>query len=190
MTLPNDDIPLPPSLKAAARTHWKALLIEGILLTICGVAAILLPLLASLTITILLGWLLILTGATALALTFWARQLPGFWWSLLSAVVALFAGVVLLVWPLQGTVTLTLIVGAYFLAEGVVTIMYALEHRRELSERWGWLFAAGLADLLVAAVIISGFPGTAAWAIGLLVGLNLLFGGASLIGVALGARPR
>jgi uncharacterized membrane protein HdeD (DUF308 family) len=104
--------------------------------------------------------------------------------------VALVAGFVLLFWPVEGTVTLTLIIGAYFLAEGVVTIMYALEHRRELSERWGWLLAAGLADLLVAAIIISGFPGTAAWAIGLLVGLNLLFGGASLIGVALSARPR
>jgi uncharacterized membrane protein HdeD (DUF308 family) len=166
------------------------LLIEGIVLAICGLAAMLLPWLASLAITILLGWLLILTGATALALTFWARQSPGFWWSLLSAVVALFAGVVLLVWPIEATVTLTLIVGAYFLAEGVVTIMYALDHRRELSERWGWLLAAGLADLLVAGIIISGFPGTAAWAVGLLVGLNLLFGGASLIGVALGARPR
>lgn len=190
MTFPDNDSPLPPGLQAAARAHWKALLIEGILLTICGVAAVLLPLLASLTITILLGWMLILTGSIGLALTFWARQLPGFWWSLLSAIVALIAGVVLLAWPIQGTVTLTLIVGAYFLAEGVVTIMYALEHRRELSERWAWLLAAGLADLLVAAIIISGFPGTAAWAIGLLVGLNLLFGGASLIGVALGARPR
>jgi uncharacterized membrane protein HdeD (DUF308 family) len=190
MTSPNDDIPLPPSLKVVAQTHWKALLIEGILLTICGLAAILLPLLASLAITILFGWLLILSGATALALTFWARQSPGFWWSLLSAVVALVAGFVLLFWPLEGVATLTLIVSAYFLAEGVVTIMYALDHRREVSQRWGWLLAAGLADLLVAGVIISGFPGTAAWAIGLLVGLNLLFGGASLIGVALGARPR
>ena len=61
----------------------------------------------SLTITILLGWMLILTGSIGLALTFWARQLPGFWWSLLSAIVALFAGVVLLAWPIQGTVTLT-----------------------------------------------------------------------------------
>uniref|UniRef100_Q07MH1 HdeD family acid-resistance protein n=1 Tax=Rhodopseudomonas palustris (strain BisA53) TaxID=316055 RepID=Q07MH1_RHOP5 len=190
MTSPNDGIPVPPNLKAVAQAHWKALLIEGILLSLCGLAAVLLPLLASLAITILLGWMLILTGATALALTFWAKQLPGFWWSLLSAVVALVAGFVLLFWPVEGTVTLTLIVGAYFLAEGVVTIMYALEHRRELSERWGWLLAAGIADLLVAAVIISGFPATATWAIGLLVGLNLLFGGGSLIGVALSARPR
>jgi uncharacterized membrane protein HdeD (DUF308 family) len=66
--------------------------------------------------------------------------------------------------------------------------MYALEHRRELSERWSWLLVAGLMDILIAAVIISGLPGSALWAVGLLVGINLLFGGATLIGMALAAR--
>ena len=66
--------------------------------------------------------------------------------------------------------------------------MYALEHRRELSERWSWLLVAGLMDILIAGIIIAGLPGSALWAIGLLVGINLLFGGASLIGMALAAR--
>jgi len=66
--------------------------------------------------------------------------------------------------------------------------MYALEHRRELSERWSWLLVAGLVDILVAAIIIAGLPGSALWAVGLLVGINLLFGGATLIGMALAAR--
>jgi uncharacterized membrane protein HdeD (DUF308 family) len=66
--------------------------------------------------------------------------------------------------------------------------MYALEHRRELSERWSWLLVAGIMDLLIAAVIIVGLPGSALWAVGLLVGINLLFGGATLIGMALAAR--
>ncbi len=79
-------------------------------------------------------------------------------------------------------------VGAYFLAEGVTTIMYALEHRRELSERWTWMLFAGLLDILIAVMIIAGLPGSAEWAVGLLVGINLLFGGASLIGMALAAR--
>jgi uncharacterized membrane protein HdeD (DUF308 family) len=98
------------------------------------------------------------------------------------------AGIILLARPVQGTLTLTIVVGAYFLAEGVTTIMYALEHRRELSERWSWLLAAGLMDILVAAVIIAGLPGSALWAVGLLAGINLLFGGAALIGMALAAR--
>jgi uncharacterized membrane protein HdeD (DUF308 family) len=88
----------------------------------------------------------------------------------------------------QGTLTLTIVVGAYFLAEGVTTIMYALEHRRELSERWSWLLVAGLMDILVAAIIIAGLPGSALWAVGLLAGVNLLFGGAALIGTALAVR--
>jgi uncharacterized membrane protein HdeD (DUF308 family) len=114
--------------------------------------------------------------------------MPGFWWSLISAALAVAAGLILLAQPVQGTLTLTIVVGAYFLAEGVATIMYALEHRRELSERWQWLLVAGIMDLLIAAVIIVGLPGSALWAVGLLVGINLLFGGASLIGMALAAR--
>ncbi len=186
----NSTNPISEAMEAEARKYWKSLLFEGILLTVCGLAAILLPVVASLAITVLLGWLLILSGGFALALTFWSRQSPGFWWSLLSAVVALIAGVVLLLRPIEGTLTLTIIVGAYFLAEGVVTVMYAIQNREKLTERWGWLLAAGIADLVVAAIIISGFPGTALWVIGLLVGINLLFGGASMIGVALAARPR
>jgi uncharacterized membrane protein HdeD (DUF308 family) len=121
-------------------------------------------------------------------LTVWARRMPGFWWSLISAVLAVVAGIILLAQPVQGTLTLTIVVGAYFLAEGVTTIMYALEHRRELSERWSGLLVAGIMDILIAAIIIAGLPGSALWAVGLLVGINLLFGGASLIGMALAAR--
>jgi len=95
---------------------------------------------------------------------------------------------ILIARPAQGTLTLTVVVGAYFLAEGVTTIMYALQHRRELSARWSWLLVGGLMDILIAFIIISGLPGTAEWAIGLLVGINLLFGGATLIGMALAAR--
>jgi len=101
---------------------------------------------------------------------------------------AVVAGGVLLAQPVEGTQILTIVVGAYFLAEGVTTIMYALEHRRELSQRWSWMLVAGLMDILIAALIITGLPGSALWAIGLLVGINLLFGGATLIGVALAAR--
>jgi uncharacterized membrane protein HdeD (DUF308 family) len=173
---------------AAVREHWMAFLIEGILLVILGLAAMIVPPLASLAVTIFLGWMFLISGIAGLVLTFWARKMPGFWWSLISAALAVVAGIILLAQPVQGTLTLTVVVGAYFLAEGVATIMYALEHRRELSERWAWLLVAGIMDLLIAAVIIAGLPGSALWAVGLLVGINLLFGGATLIGMALAAR--
>jgi uncharacterized membrane protein HdeD (DUF308 family) len=188
MTL-NQDLPgIQANMTAAIRNHWKAFLFEGILLVVLGLAAMIVPPLASLAVTIFLGWMFLISGIAGLAVTFWARQMPGFWWSLLSAVLALVAGILLLAQPVEGTLTLTIVVGAYFLAEGVATIMYSLEHRRELSQRWSWMLVAGLMDLLIAAIIIAGLPGSALWAVGLLVGINLLFGGASLIGVALAAR--
>src|SRR3954463_2005380 len=164
MTIPQDTLSqdtrkLQSDAAAAVREHWKAFLIEGILLVILGLAAMILPPLASLAVTIFLGWMFLISGVAGLVLTFWARRMPGFWWSLFSAVLAVGAGIVLLAQPVQGTVTLTIVVGAYFLAEGVATIMYALEHKRELSERWSWLLVSGVMDLLIAAVIVVGLPG-------------------------------
>src|SRR2546421_7845567 len=188
MTLPHDLSELQARMRDAMRAHWKAFLLEGILLAVMGLAALILPQVASLAVTILLGWLFLISGIGGLIVTFWAREMPGFWWSLISAALAVLAGGILLARPMQGVLTLTIVVGAYFLAEGVATILYALEHRRELSERWSWILVAGLMDLLISFLIISGLPGSAEWAIGLLVGINLLFGGATLIGMALAAR--
>jgi uncharacterized membrane protein HdeD (DUF308 family) len=188
MTVPQGTAELSTKMREAVRQHWKAFLFEGILLAVLGLAAMIVPPVASLAVTILLGWLFLVSGIAGLALTFWARGLPGFWWSLISAALAVLAGLILLAQPAQGILTLTIVVGAYFLAEGVATIMYALEHRRELSGRWSWMLVAGLMDILIAAIIIMGLPQSALWALGLLVGINLLFGGASLIGVALAAR--
>jgi uncharacterized membrane protein HdeD (DUF308 family) len=188
MTLPHDFNKLQSRMSAAVKAHWKAFLFEGILLAILGIAAMIVPPLASLAITIFLGWMFLISGIGGLFVTWWARNMPGFWWSLISAALAVLAGGILLARPMQGVLTLTIVLGAYFLAEGVTSIMYALEHRKELSERWSWLLVAGLMDLLIAFFIIAGLPGSAEWALGLLVGINLLFGGATLIGMALAAR--
>ena len=188
MTLPHDITKLQSEMSAAVKAHWKAFLFEGILLAVLGLAAMIVPPLASLAVAIFLGWMFLISGIAGLIVTYWARQLPGFWWSLFSAALAVLAGLVLLARPMQGVLTLTIVVGAYFLIEGVTTIMYALEHRRELSERWSWLLVSGLMDILISFLIISGLPGSAEWAIGLLVGINLVLGGASLVGMALAAR--
>ena len=172
----------------AVRRHWGLFLTEGIVLIILGTLALLAPVVASVAATVFFGWLLLLSGILGLVATFRARQAPGFWWSLLSAVIGIVAGVLLLGWPLLGTLSLTAVLIAFLFAEGAVTIMYALEHRRELSGRWAWMLASGVVDLLLAVIIVSGLPGTIAWALGLMVGINLVFGGASMIGMALAAR--
>jgi uncharacterized membrane protein HdeD (DUF308 family) len=77
---------------------------------------------------------------------------------------------------------------AFFLIDGVLSIFLSIEHRRELVGRWGWILFSGIVDLVIAGIILAGLPGTAAWALGLLVGIDLVFGGTSLIMVALAAR--
>jgi uncharacterized membrane protein HdeD (DUF308 family) len=188
MTSPEDFSRLQSAMSQTVKAHWKAFLFEGILLAVLGVAALILPPLASLAIAIFLGWMFLISGIGGLIVTYWARSTPGFWWSLISAALAVFAGMLLLARPMQAVLTLTIVLGAYFLAEGVATIMYALEHRRELSGRWSWLLISGLVDIAISFMVITGLPSTAEWAIGVLVGINLLFGGATLIGVALAAR--
>ena len=188
MTSPEDFSRLQSAMSETVKAHWKAFLFEGILLAVLGVAALILPPLASLAIAIFLGWMFLISGIGGLIVTYWARSSPGFWWSLISAALAVLAGMLLLARPMQAVLTLTIVLGAYFLAEGVATIMYALEHRRELSSRWSWLLISGLVDIAIAFMVITGLPSSAEWAIGILVGINLLFGGATLIGMALAAR--
>lgn len=170
------------------REHWVLFLVEGLVLIVLGVIAVVLPVIATLAVTILLGWLFLASGLLGLITTFWMRRLPGFWWSLLSAVLAIVTGAVLLAWPVGGALSLTLLLVVFFLIEGIASIMYALEHRRWYAGRWGWMLASGIVDLLLGAIILAGFPGTAVWAIGLLVGINLVMGGTALLAIALHVR--
>jgi uncharacterized membrane protein HdeD (DUF308 family) len=187
-TTPGDVNQLQRAVSQSIREHWKLFLIEGIVLVILGLLAIVVPPLATIAVAIFIGWLFLISGIAGLITTFGARHAPGFWWSLLSAVLAIAAGVVLLGWPVSGAVSLTLLLIVFFIIEGVLSIMYALEHKRELTGQWGWMLMSGIIDLVLAAIIFAGLPGTAAWALGLLVGINMLFGGSAMIAMALHAR--
>ncbi len=177
------------SIGGAVRRHWVLFLAEGIVLVILGVLALLAPVVASVAATVFFGWLLLLSGIVGLVSTFRARHAPGFWWSLLSALIGIAAGVMLLGWPLLGTLSLTAVLIAFLFAEGIVTIMYALEHRNALSGRWRWMLASGIVDVGLGVLLLVGLPGTALWALGLILGINLIFGGWALIFMALHARP-
>ncbi len=158
------------------REHWVLFLVEGIVLLVLGLAAILIPAIATLAVEILIGWLFLVSGIVGLITTFWMRQAPGFWWSLLSGLLGVAAGVALLASPVSGALSLTLILIVFFMIEGIASIMFALEHKRELSGRWGWMLASGVIDLILAGIIF------------VVVGINLVFGGSALIAMALHAR--
>src|SRR5665213_504782 len=143
--------------------HWVLFLVEGVVLIVLGATAIVIPPLATLAATIVLGWLLLVSGIMGLITTFWIRSAPGFWWSLISGLLAIVVGVMLLAAPVRGAVSLTLVLIAFFIVEGVV-------------------------DIMLAGLIVAGLPSTAAWAIGLLVGINMVFGGVALAIMALHAR--
>jgi uncharacterized membrane protein HdeD (DUF308 family) len=172
----------------ALHEHWKLYLAEGVALIVLGLIAILLPPIATLAITIVLGWLFLISGVFGLYTSFMMRQAPGFWWSLISGALGVIVGALLLVQPLQGALSLTLVLIAFFVIEGIASIMFALDHKRELSGQWGWMLFSGLVDLVLAVLILTGLPGSAVWAIGLLVGINMIFGGWALFLLALGAR--
>ncbi len=177
----------PTGFAQAMREHSGVFLAEGIILILLGFAAIIVPPLAGLAATIFLVWLFLIAGIAGLVTTFRARHVPGFGWSLLSAVVAIFAGLVLLWHPLAGLVTLTYVLIAYFFVDGIITIGLAVAHRSELSGKWEWMLVNGIIDIVLAAIILSGLPGSFVWALGLLVGIDMFFGGATLVAMALNA---
>jgi uncharacterized membrane protein HdeD (DUF308 family) len=176
------------ALRKSVREHWRMYLIEGIILLILGLAAIALPPIAGIATALVLGWLFLLGGIVGLVATFGQKNAPGFWWALLSAAISVLAGGILLASPAAGVATLTYVLIAFFLIDGLLIIVLAFEHRRELSGRWEWMMLGGVMDLILAGIIIAGLPGTLAWALGLLVGIDLVFGGVSLIAMAMSAK--
>ncbi|HEY3908947.1 MAG TPA: HdeD family acid-resistance protein [Stellaceae bacterium] len=185
-TLPDLD-QLRGRLGSAIHAHWRLFLAEGIVMMLLGLAAIAVPEIASLAITIVIGWLFFVGGIFRTASLLQHRRMPGFAWSLLAAVVAIVLGLVLIARPVSGVLTLTIWLIAFFVIEGIAAILLAVEHRRHLPS-WGWVLFSGLVDLLLAYLIWDGWPSSAAWAIGLLVGINMVFVGLSLIMTALAAR--
>jgi uncharacterized membrane protein HdeD (DUF308 family) len=174
-------------LAAEIHEHWKVFLVQGIVMMGLGVLAIALPEISTLAIEIIIGWLLFIGGIFRTVMLLRAKRIPGFGWSLAAALAAVALGVVLVIRPLEGVLTLTMVLAVFFVVEGIAAILLAVEFRRRL-HNWGWILLNGLVSLLLAFLIVWGWPSTAAWAIGLLVGINMLFFGLSLTMTALAAR--
>ncbi len=167
--------------------HWILFLIQGILIAALGFLAIGAPLVASVVAVKMAGWLFVISGIIGLASFFTARDVPGSAWSFLTAALAVLAGLYLLRQPLAGMLSLTLMLAAFFAAQGLSYIFAALSHRRVLKS-WGWVLLSGIVDLILAAIIVRGWPATSTWVLGLIVGINLLMYGISLIMTALASR--
>jgi len=172
---------------ATIHAHWKLFLIQGVAMIVLGMLAVALPNISTLEIELLVGWLFILGGFLRVVTIYRKRHMPGFWWSLLSGVLAMALGVILIAGPMQGIVTLTAVLAAFFIIEEVAAIFIALDYRRHFPH-WGWTLFSGIVSLGLAYLIVKGWPNTTAWIIGLYVGINMIFIGMSLIMTSIAAR--
>lgn len=163
---------------------------EGILFIIFGIIAIIVPVAATIAIDLIIGWLFLISGIIQAALSFQKMKTGGFILSFLSAALSVVVGTLLVANPFHGAVALTMLLAIFFVVEGVIEIALGLEFRGR--QNWIWLIASGIIALVLAYIIFSGLPGSAAWAIGTLVGINMLFFGFALISVSKaigGMRP-
>ena len=167
--------------------HWVLFLIQGIILAILGLLAIGAPFLATVVVVKLAGWLFLIGGIVALASLFTGRGVPGSFWSFLSAIVSILAGIYILYNPLLSVAAFTLVLAAFFFAQGITQIFASLSHRRVLRS-WGWVLISGIVDLILGGIIVSGWPATSTWVIGILVGVNLFMYGVALIMTALASK--
>jgi uncharacterized membrane protein HdeD (DUF308 family) len=184
----------------AETSHGTLFLLEGIVFVALGLLAIAVPAISSADMTYYIGWLFLVGAVIGLATTFWARRMPGFWWSLVSALLGILVGVVLignksqdlygglLGWPFQTVGPLRMILVLFFLVEGGASIMFAFEHRRQFSGRWAWMLASGILDIALGCIIVFDLPGTSAFTMALLIGINMIVGGAALIAMGLHGR--
>ena len=178
---------LPPEIKTALGKSWKLLLTAGIISTVLGAIAIILPPLASVTITYLVG-ILLLIGAVAYVAEAISRGSTGHRiWSGVLAVLYVVAGVWLIINPVSGTITLTLILAIFFLLIGVLRLIAGIASRGKVPNA-GWTIVNGVLSILIAVLVIGDLPSSAEWAIGLLVGIQLLFDGIALIVTAMAGK--
>lgn len=176
------------AITETVRAYRVMFLAQGIIMMVLGAAAIVWPQISTIAVDLFVGWIFLLSGLIGLATMFFASSVGGFLWSLLTAALSLFVGVLLVWHPVAGAVTLTLVLIAFFIAEGIFQVAGAVQHRAAFPDSWGWLLMSGIADLVLAGMLISGWPSSAAWALGLIVGLNLITSGLAIVMVASAAR--
>lgn len=175
-----------PEVREGLRRGWKALMAVGVIAILIGCVAILVPAVASVGTAIFIGWVLLIAGGFLIAAAFTAHSvgtvLLRLAWALLTVVVGLW----LIVEPHNGTLTLTLVLGIYFLFMGLTRIAVAFAARGQQGA--GLVGLSGFAGLLIGILVLAKFPSSADWAIGLLVGIDLIFAGWALVSVALIGR--
>jgi uncharacterized membrane protein HdeD (DUF308 family) len=172
-----------PVVREGLARSWKGLMIVGVLAIVVGAVAILVPAVASVGTAIFIGWILLIAGAFLVAAAFSAHSVGSLILRLIWAALTVIVGLWLIVEPHNGTLTLTFVLGVYFLFMGITRITVAFLGRGQPNA--GLVGLSGVAGLLIGILVLAKFPSSADWAIGLLVGIDLIFAGWTLTSVAL-----
>jgi uncharacterized membrane protein HdeD (DUF308 family) len=173
---------LDPEVREGLARTWKTLRVIGIVAIVIGCFAILLPELFSLGAAVFIGIVLVIVSAVLAAAAFAAHGVGSFLARLAWALLTFVVGLWLILEPHNGTLTLTLVLGIYFLLMGIMRVTVAFLGRGQPNA--GWVGLSGICGLIIGILVLAKFPSSADWAIGLLVGIDLIFAGWSLISVA------
>jgi uncharacterized membrane protein HdeD (DUF308 family) len=176
------------AMQDAFRVHWRLMMFQGVIMIILGALAVAAPVIATIAIDIYIGWLFLISGVIGLLALFSTNDIPAFLWGLITAALSVALGVLLIWRPVEGAASLTFLLTAFFFVEGVFQIATSLVYRELIPGTWGWMLASGLSDLVLVAVIVYGWPESAVWVLGLLVGFNLIISGWAIVMTSFAGR--
>jgi uncharacterized membrane protein HdeD (DUF308 family) len=179
-------VSIDPEVREGLARSWKGLMVVGVVAILIGCVAIVVPEVASVGTAIFVGWILVIAGAFLVAGAFGAHSIGTVVVRLLWAALTVLVGIYLIAEPHNGTLTLTLVLGIYFLIMGITRITVAFLGRGQ--PHAGLVGLSGVAGLLIGVLVLAKFPSSADWAIGLLVGIDLIFAGWTITSAALLGR--
>jgi uncharacterized membrane protein HdeD (DUF308 family) len=160
-------------------TKKDAIFWTGVAMTVAGVLALVFPVVTSLTVEILIGWVLVVAGVATVYGAFSVEGTGPFFGQLLLGFLKLALGIYLIMHPGVGMLALTLLLVAVFMVDGAVQFAFAFDLRPK--DGWGWMLLSAIVSVAVGLLIAAGLPGTSLIALGILVGVNFLSTGIALI---------
>jgi uncharacterized membrane protein HdeD (DUF308 family) len=172
--------------KHELRENWVSVMALGMAMVFIGLVAMALPFVAAMAIELMIGSLLLVAGIVQGFLSFKAQNWRGFLWEMILAAFYLVVGVWMLVNPLKGMVSIAFVLAVFFVTEGIFKTILAFRIRPVAN--WGWVMFSGMVTFFLGVVIWAGWPFSAVWMVGFMFGIDMVFGGGSLIMVAMSAR--
>lgn len=169
------------------KNHSGFFLTLGIILSVLGLIAISASTATTLVTVVFLGFFLVIAGILVIVdtYTFWWKKWRGFFWYWVLGFLYIGIGVTLIVNPIASSVSITFLLGIFYLIVGFFRTVYSFYLR---TPRWGWIFLNGLISILLGILILSAWPASSLFIIGLFIGIDLLFCGLSYIMAAIGSH--